>query len=329
VKIFFLFFFALRRMAQQPSAPEYTVYALTPIKMTIRSLVSNLEKFTGRNEITVENWCNLVDDAFSIEEWDDKQKLVIASQQLAGTAAAWYEAERKGSSPPTKWSELKASLIKRFGGIRSASVSRLELSRLRWKESQDLEEHISRFTAIRSRISDAKDPELVTYFRQTLPPYYLNDSLYREPTTLEQAFSFARSLHASRHHGFHDPSPATQSVSDKDGVAPMDLDIQQLVKTLNSLGVRTGNQQPGGGADNRKCYRCGNRGHIARNCRQKQASGSNGQRHFQPRQFGPTVNSRAYRLAELTYAFEQQQQQQPPPGFDLEGASQPGKEQGQ
>jgi hypothetical protein len=299
--------------------------------MTVRSLVSNLEKYTGRNEITVDNWCNLVNDAFSIEEWNDKQKLVIASQQLTGAAAAWYEAARKGTTPPQTWADLEAGLLLRFGGKQSASVSRLELTRLRWKEGQDLEEHISRFTAIRSRIPDAADPELVTYFRQTLPPDYLNDSLYREPTSLEQAFSLARSLHSSRRHGFHDPAPAVQSQIDKNGLAPMDLDMQQLVRALNSLGFRGKGRQFGGNVDNRKCYRCGNRGHIARNCPQKQGNGADGQRRFQPRQFEPAMDSRAYRLAELTYEIEQRQKQQqsPPPGFNAQETDMSGKEQSQ
>jgi hypothetical protein len=289
-------------MSQRPTEPEYTIQVVKSATMSTRSLVSNLEKFTGKNEISVENWCDLVEDAFTIEDWTDKQKLVLASQQLAGAAATWYAAARKGATPPNRWEELRTGLLQRFGGTRSAAVSRLEIGRLRWREDQDLEDHITQFTAIRSRISDASDSELVSYFQQTLPPDYLSDSLYRDPDTLEQAIAYTRSLHASRHHGFHNPLPATKAVPvDSTGPAPMDLDIQQLVRALNSLGIRTNGSQTGGGGDNRKCYRCGIRGHIARFCPQRQNIRSNGQRR---------PYFRNQRLAELTYT---QEQQQPPP----------------
>jgi hypothetical protein len=284
--------------------------------MTARSLVSNLEKFTGQNEMTVGNWCHLVDDAFSIEKWSDKEQLVLASQQLAGAAATWYEAARNGKSPPTSWASLKAGLIQRFGGTRSAAVSRLEINRLRWKEGQDLEEHITRFTAIRSRITDATEGELISSFRQTLPPVYLSDSLYREPTTLDEAILYTRSLNASRCHGYH-PNPhktfqQPQQQSNSTGPVPMDLDVQQLVRTLQAFGGRGDSQSPGEGGETRRCYRCGKRGHIARFCRQKQPGGYPNQQRFQQPQSGSTMDTRTRRLAELAYQIEQQQKSPQP-----------------
>jgi hypothetical protein len=317
-------------MKKDSSGLEYVIYVIEPFSMSIRSLVSNVEKYTGQNEITVEIWCQTVDDAFSIETWTDKQKLVIASQQLAGAAATWYAAARTATPPITTWDELKEGLIQRFGGSRSAAVSRLEIARLRWVEGQDLEEHITRFTAIRSRIPDAADGELVSYFRQSLPPEYLSDSLYRDPKTLEQAIAYTRSLHASRRYGLHAPTSNISVQPDPTGPAPMDLDVQQLVRALHSLGFRANNQRSGGGGDSRKCYNCGNRGHIARFCNRRQGNGSGGQRRFQQRQGGPSIDSRTFRLAELAYQIEQQQQgQQQPPDFDMQGTEQSGKGQGQ
>jgi hypothetical protein len=297
--------------------------------MAARSLVTNLEKFDGKNEISVEDWCGLVDDVFSIEEWNDRQQLVIASQQLTGAAATWFAATKRAATPFTKWSQLKDGLLQRFGGTRSAAVSRLDIARLRWKEGQDLEEHISRFTSIRSRISDAGDSELVSYFRQTLPQDYLNDSLYRDAKTLEKAIADTRSLYASRRHGFHEPiRPLTANQAEP---TPMDLDMQQLVRALTSMGIQPRAPRSSGGNDNRKCYRCGNRGHIARFCPQRSSSESNGQnsrqssysqQRFRPGQYGPSMNARTYRLAELAYQIEQREQQQQqaggPDGEDYE-----------
>jgi hypothetical protein len=286
--------------------------------MSLKSLVSNLEKFTGENKITVLNWCNLVDDAFSIEGWTDKQQLVLASQQLADAAATWYEASRHGKKQFQSWKDLKKGLLERFGGTGSASVARLELMRLRWQEDQDLEEHITRFITIRSRIGDASDAELTSLFRQTLPDDYLNDSLYHDPDTLEKAIAHTRSLYASRRHGLREPVRRLPR-SDPTGPAPMDLDTQQLVRSLHALGVRT-NYTRDGGADQRKCYNCGLRGHIARFCNNRRPYNQGGQdtrqRSFSPRQpqqfrNGPHMNARTHRLAEIAYQFEQESQQQP------------------
>jgi hypothetical protein len=324
--------FILEKLSEpSPSGVEYTIYIAMTTKTSVRSLVANLEKFTGKNEITVKNWCNLVDDAFSVEEWTEPQKLVIASLQLAGAAAAWYDAARSGTSPPRNWTSLKEGLIQRFGGTRSAAVARLEICRLRWKEGQDLEEHVARFTAIRSSITNATDDELVGYFRQTLPPEYLSDSFYREPTTLEEAISFARGLHASRRHG-HYPILQPPRPADPTGPTPMDLDVQQLTRALHSLGIRTNTSRPTGNSDNRRCYRCGNRGHIARFCRQRQMNDSSGQtfsdqgrfRQFRP---GPAMDAKTHRLAELAFQIEQQQpqHQQGPPADSGSGQDEPGK----
>jgi hypothetical protein len=275
-------------------------------------MVFNLEKFNGKNDITIANWCNLVDAVFSVEEWTGTQKVVIASLQLSGAAATWYDNAKSGENPPKTWPELKNALVQRFGGSRSAAVARLEIARLRWREEQDLEEHIAKFMALRSNITNATEDELVSYLRQTLPPDYLSDSLYRDPKSLNDAIAFARSLRASRLHG-HYPIPQQPRPAESNGPSPMDLDVQQLVRALHSLGIPTKTPRTSGGQDNRKCYYCGNRGHIARFCRQKQANNSGqqsfGQRRFQQPGFRSAIDARTYRLAELAYQIEQQQQQ--------------------
>src|SRR5688500_18980760 len=107
------------------------------LKMT-KYYVSNVERFSGKNKITIENWCHLVEDAFTLDELTDKQKLVLASQQLSGSAATWYEATRNSQAPFKTWIELQEGLVKRFGGNKSAAVACLELGRLRWTEKNDL-----------------------------------------------------------------------------------------------------------------------------------------------------------------------------------------------
>lgn len=256
---------------------------------------------------------------------------MIASQQLSGAAATWYEATRSGPSAPATWIDLKNGLLQRFGGTRSAAVARLEIGRLHWKEGQDLEEHITRFTAIRSRITDATEGELVSNFRQTLPAAYLSDSLYREPKTLDEAIGYTRSLHASRCHGHH-PTPHKPRPTDSTGPAPMDLDTQQLVRTLQALGFRAGGQQFNNNPDERKCYRCGKRGHIARFCRQRQSKEASGQRYAQQSSSSWNAEARTRRLAELAYQIEQlqpqqgQQQQQQVSSVEESGQAVSGKE---
>ena len=180
---------------------------------TCKSPFSNTEKFKGDGGLSVDYWVNMVDDAFTLGVWTPAQQLVLASQQLSGAAAIWYQSIRGSALPFIAWKELKAGLMERFGGHRSSDIARLELTRMRWTEKQDLETHITSFTATRSRIPDAGHLELVTYFRQTLPADYLTDSLRAQPKNLQEAITAARTLYHSRRHGVFVAAPSPPSTT--------------------------------------------------------------------------------------------------------------------
>jgi hypothetical protein len=299
---------------------EYTIcVALNPSKMSIKSPLSEVEKFNGEGGLTVEHWCNIVSDSFKLGEWTQEHKLIFAAQKLSGAASIWYQAIRSSAEAYTSWDQLKAGLLQRFGGNLTADIARLELSRLKWTESKDLEQHITAFTTLRSRLTDANQAELIFHFRQTLPSEYLSDSLRHGADTIEGVIESTRSLYASRRHGLS-TSTHTSNVQQQQsytGPIPMDIDVNQLAQLLSSLGVQT--RQGERRSRGPKCFECGFRGHLARDCRKKgntkpqresygqhpRQQQANYRRQFNQLDVGTPVDEESLRLAQITYQIEQ------------------------
>lgn len=202
----------------------------------------------------LESWIQEVDMYFFLTQIPEDQQAVAAASFLVGHAALWWRmrVREDGLADAGTWPELQAELRRNFMPARAEAEARDKLAKL--KQRGRLTSYVLKFREVISQIPTMSDDEKLHRFLEGLNDLGMRKELdYRQPGDWQAAIELALrydSIHNGDRNNRSFPN-APDTRRPLQGSDPMDI------------GAMTNNPQP------RKCFRCGEPGHMVRNCPQR------------------------------------------------------------
>lgn len=108
-----------------------------------------IPKFTGSSKDNVHNFLMKVDQAATIGNWAAARTLLIAKQYLEGEALEWYRSDDTARSTES-YDEFKKLLTDRFKKKTTPRFYREQLSNIKIKDNEDIEQFADRIRNINS-----------------------------------------------------------------------------------------------------------------------------------------------------------------------------------
>ena len=256
--------------------------------------------YFGRSNEDVHMWTSIVRHYFTFMGGSDAQQVSYAVTLLRDSAHEWYSAyERRHRHMPRDWAQLSTALLERFGSNIRSQEAQSQLMSIS-QGARPVREYASQFETLLGRLDSYDESMLLNQFVWGLQPELARSVSLHYPKSIAQAVSLAETtelaVKASRR-------PAGQG--QKSGRAPMNQNRGRgrgMYRGRGSGGyyrggssAGSGGRKSGGGRGNSgrrgssssvnfdplACYRCGVRGHLARDCpqaghAQSQGSGNAG-----------------------------------------------------
>lgn len=164
----------------------------------------------------------------------------LAASFLTLDAATWW---RSLPNRPNNFSDFASVFLERFRPFNHEKQARAELDSLRQKRS--VREYANEFLTIVMRITDMSENDKLHRFMSGLKAAHRKDVELREPKTLQEAIRLADRADSVMTFTPYQHGPTPDSTNE---AIPMDLNVMRPA---------------------RKCYACGQPGHLARNCTKK------------------------------------------------------------
>ena len=252
--------------------------------------------YYGKSTEDVHMWTSLVRHYLAFMGGNDLQQVAYAVTLLRDAAHEWFTAyERKHRQLPRDWAQLSAALLERFGSTMRSQEAQSQLMSIS-QGTRPVREYASQFEMLLGRLESYDENMLLNQFVWGLQPELARSVSLHYPKSIAQAVSLAETtelaVKASRR-------PATKGQS---GRAPMYQNQGRGQWRSGRGGYRggrgsgsgggrgqsSGGRNTGGGRrggrtgssyasyDPLACYRCGVRGHLARDCPQNAASQGSG-----------------------------------------------------
>jgi hypothetical protein len=256
------------------------------------------DTFDGRSLKSIEQWLFEIEQYLQLTHTGAEHWVNICSSYLRGSAATWWRKcyqDAKTLNKEISWNSFKQSLLQRFRPIEASKTARSILDTLR--QTGSVSGYCDAFLRQIQLIDDTSVAEQIHCFTRGLKPVIAREVDMFQPKTLEEAMAIATradlrsKLYGNQSREFPSFTRSTNMqrnviTSGASTSVPMELgviednnedhgDMQVNVAMSNSAGKfygRTGNlnrEQYDRLSRERRCFRCGQTGHLARNCTAK------------------------------------------------------------
>ena len=249
--------------------------------------------FFGRSTEDAHTWVSLVRNYLTFMSGSDSQQVAYTVTLFRDAAHEWYMSyERRNRGPPRDWAGLVAALLDRFGSNIRSQEAQSQLMSIS-QGNRTVRDYASQFETLLGRLDSYDEGLMLNQFIWGLQPDLARSVSLHYPNTIAKAVSLAETtelaVKASRRPGTKMSTGGNQA---KGPSQPNRGQGQWKWRGGNrggrrggsSVGSARGNTRGRGGRgrscsvnyDPLACYRCGVRGHLARDCPQKlvQAQGS-------------------------------------------------------
>lgn len=240
-----------------------------------------VRSFSGNDDDDPIEWFDDFEWAAEANNWSDERKLKIASGYLKGMAAEWYKDNKANIDGWKDEDDQDHSfyhlLVTYFATPEKQHKWQIQLNNLAQLENEKVDAYAIKFKKLLSQV----DPEdslpaqyIIRMFLSGLKGKTATFVAVTSPGNLNEAIVAARKVEAGEYYGTH-THEASMTPDKKDEI------IEALVKQVQQLSVNyvTANNQQEKDTREREryrenpklrkeiiCYRCGEKGHIARNC---------------------------------------------------------------
>ena len=247
--------------------------------------------FFGRSAEDAHTWVSLVRNYLTFMSGSDAQQVAYTVTLFRDAAHEWYcSFERRNRGPPRDWASLVAALLDRFGSnIRSQEAQSQLMSISQGQRS--VRDYASQFETLLGRLESYDEGQLLNQFIWGLQPDLARSVSLHYPRTIAKAVSLAETTElaakASRRPGWKsgtagNPTKGPNTSNKGRGQWKNNRGGGRggYRGGRSSMGSARGNSRGRGGRgsqgsvnyDPLACYRCGVRGHLARDCPQSAPS---------------------------------------------------------
>lgn len=217
-----------------------------------QGIASIVSSFDGSNPKLFTQWIRDIEKYAKITNLDDKKKIMVAFQTSKGPVSGYVE-RFTVAQPDSTFDELKRELARRFAEISDAQHALSLLRQVKQKPGENIQVYAERLLILAENAypgpgNPAVERQLTEIFIDGLRDDHLKLKLMRDrPATLQGAITAATTEQNLRKRvSMTHPKPHFQTHNSQ-GFESMEVDHLQQ----------------------KKCFKCHNFGHTARNCQQR------------------------------------------------------------
>ena len=209
---------------------------------TLKDIEDSLSNFTGTDNIEINQWIDDFEDNADTLGWNELQKFIYCKQLLKGAAKLFIRSQNGIKS----FTLLKNSLIKEFGiKLSSIEVHNLLKSRKK-KHNESFREYLYVLMGIGKPI-ELDDDSIIQYFIEGIQDSKFNKTILYQATSIDDLKDKLKVYEKIR--GTSNQATTFRQSSDLNKINNNDKN-----KDSNNI---------------RKCFKCGQQGHIANACPEK------------------------------------------------------------